>query len=226
MIRKRALDGVLMLTVGMKPDDNYRHVVSHFDRAGIPIVGALRDAPDQLYRTTLDMGPIYTTLCDYIHQAGIDHIGTYLLPPDHSPAPAWKWDFLRKAGLRVTSEWRPRDETNPDRDSVSRGRWMYRQWRNRMDRPPLILLDDNYIALGFMFEQLAVLQCVPEEPRLVVVEAKEAVLDLPWPVPRLQYNFGAGFEESLDLLLQIISGKYPPQRQTWISPQNLEWITV
>ncbi|MCC6579252.1 MAG: GntR family transcriptional regulator [Phycisphaeraceae bacterium] len=225
MVRRRQIDGALLLTSLLSPQENYERVVLPIERAGIPVVGVARDEPSQLYRTLMDYGPLFQAGCEHLRQAGHTRVGVWLPKGKMGRFYARKWEVVMSSNLAITNFWNPVEAGKSGWDSIVRGREWYRQWKSMADRPTALFSEDNYLTLGFMYEQLADIGHIPREPAWVVVESQEATLALPWPATRVRVRMADVYDKSLDILSAMLDGRPPEVRETPLVPSDLQVMT-
>ncbi|MBI4025213.1 MAG: GntR family transcriptional regulator [Verrucomicrobia bacterium] len=217
-IRHHEIDGVLFFSTPLTADRLQREALDPLEGQRIPAVGIMKHQPKTLCRVNQDRRALIRGLIQRVahnaHQevglAGREfHSSSVLLP--------WALEAARECGLRIKPEWiLPGDADEPD--SVARGRAIYHAFESLPRRPAALLFLDHFELQGFMHAQLARTRRVPDAPALVVVEARQAVLELPWPVIRVLIDPGPIIGCAIQMLFDLIAGRSVPAREVCMDP--------
>ncbi|MCC6579975.1 MAG: GntR family transcriptional regulator [Phycisphaeraceae bacterium] len=227
--RRHEIAGALMLTISLGPEENYRRLVAPLERLGIPVVAINKDRPEPLHRTLMDHTMVFDAIGQWLAERGRHRIAARLPPASASAAFADMWNSLIRRGIHITAMPDLACSALEPLNSTEKGRQHYHWWRDcgaePLSRPATILLMDHYVAQGFMYEQLACEGRIPATPHMVVMEATEATLPLPWPVTRIQYSHAEVMDRSVELLASLMAGKRPEQRLVHTSVKDVHIFT-
>jgi DNA-binding LacI/PurR family transcriptional regulator len=216
-VRDRQMNGAILISTPIEADDLRRGIMAQFERANVPVVGFLKTEPESLHRVNLDFAPLFREAIQRLARAGHRTLG-FAARVDQA---LWMPPMLLRAaeehGMRVEPSWvldPPRESPN----GIAHGRMLFEAYQALPERPAALLFTDHYLTQGFMYAQLARTGRVPDGPALAVLEAKNTVLELPWPVVRIQFDARPVVDRTIQVLCDLIRHKPVPEHEVRLAP--------
>jgi DNA-binding LacI/PurR family transcriptional regulator len=204
LLRSGDLRGVIVTGVHVSQTLRERLLAS-----GLPVLGLFRPADGFELSVELNDVEIIKPLVDRAREAGARRIG--LLKPwsvQQAKITSRLKAKARQAGIDLDLTWEKR-ETSQEQDSIASGHQTAKFWlkSSPSDRPDALVGGDHFLFHGMIYEFLAAGITPAQAPRMLVIEAAEAPLPLPWPVHRLGYRAGPAVEKAVNLLVGRIQGR-------------------
>lgn len=212
-IRNGEINGALLFSTPQTAEQLQREVLSVFAQRKIPVVGVTKYEPESLHRVHQDLPAMVRDVVLWMASRGFREIGLVsgLFQPA-SPVLPLVLSEARRAGVRIENEWILTGDVT-EKNAIERGRRQYEQFEKIRNAPPALLFYDQFELQGFMHAQLARARRIPDAPALIVVEAQQASLELPWPVNRILVDMRPLMNVSMQMLFDLMDGRPVPQRE-------------